>query len=73
MLREVAPELADCEPGALAAARVPELRLVVRLGEERSPGMLNFGDIPGHAGAGDHRKTHLRQPELGAGRGDAER
>jgi len=62
MLREVAPELADCEPGALAAARVPELRLVVRLGEERSPGMLNFGDIPGHAGAGDHRAL----PEIGA-------
>jgi len=51
MLREVAPELPDCEPGALRAARVPELRLVVRLDGERSPGMLNFGDLPGHARA----------------------
>ncbi|MEZ5658084.1 MAG: AMP-binding protein [Burkholderiaceae bacterium] len=45
MLRELAPELDHCEPNALQAARLPSLRLVVRMGEERSPGMMNFDEL----------------------------
>ncbi len=44
MLRELAPELAGCAPGELRAARLPELRLVVQLGEAAEPGMLRFAD-----------------------------
>ena len=42
MLQELAPELAHCKPGKLASAALPSLSLVIRLGEERTPGMLNF-------------------------------
>ena len=42
MLAELAPELDRCPPGALAAARLPALQMVIRLGSEVSPGMLNF-------------------------------
>jgi fatty-acyl-CoA synthase len=45
MLQGLAPELADCEPGELRAARVPSLRTVIRLGTESTPGMLNFGEV----------------------------
>ena len=44
MMRELAPELAHCAPGELRAARLPELRLLVHLGETDEPGMLRFDD-----------------------------
>jgi fatty-acyl-CoA synthase len=45
MLNELAPELASSEPGQLHSARLPDLRIVIRLGDEGSPGMFNFGDV----------------------------
>ncbi|HRK42833.1 MAG TPA: AMP-binding protein [Gemmobacter sp.] len=42
MLAELLPELADCAPGQLAAARLPDLRMVIRMGEGHTPGMLTF-------------------------------
>ncbi|NMG14447.1 AMP-binding protein [Aromatoleum bremense] len=45
MLADLAPELADCEPGALEAARMPSLNWVIRMGAQRSAGMLNFDDL----------------------------
>ena len=45
MLRELAPELDSCAPGELRFERVPELRWVVRLGKDPSPGMLNYDDV----------------------------
>ena len=45
MLQTLAPELADAEPNALHAARLPELRTVIRMGDATTPGMLNFGDV----------------------------
>ncbi|TGN99463.1 MULTISPECIES: AMP-binding protein [unclassified Burkholderia] len=42
MLRTLAPELADCEPGALLAARLPALRCVIRLDNVSAPGMLTY-------------------------------
>ncbi len=45
MLNELAPEFADAEPGKLEAERLPSLELVIRLGDEPSPGMLNFADV----------------------------
>ena len=53
MLRELAPELAHCKPGKLAAAALPSLSLVIRLGEERTPGMLNFDALLGDASAAE--------------------
>ncbi len=45
MLERLAPELKDCAPGELSSERLPHLRTLVRMGTDRSPGMLNFGDV----------------------------
>lgn len=59
MLRDLAPELEHSEPGALQAVRLPHLRWVIRMGDERSPGMLNFDDVP--AGGSDALIAQARQ------------
>jgi fatty-acyl-CoA synthase len=46
MLRDLAPELDSATPGDLKAARLPDLRLVIRLGDEITAGMVNYADIP---------------------------
>ena len=53
MLQELAPELEDCEPGALRAERLPHLQIIIRMGEARSPGMFNFPDICELGGAAE--------------------
>jgi fatty-acyl-CoA synthase len=45
MLQTLAPELASCEPGQLQARRLPQLQFVIRLGQERTAGMLNYEDV----------------------------
>ncbi len=46
MVRQLAPELDGALPGALLAARLPDLRIAIRMGEDRDiSGMLNFRDI----------------------------
>jgi len=45
MLNDIAPELATSAPGELHSARVPDLRMVIRLGSDRSPGMFNFDEV----------------------------
>jgi fatty-acyl-CoA synthase len=45
MVHDLAPELASAEVGKLRAARLPNLRAVVRLGTTASPGMLAWADL----------------------------
>ena len=45
MIHELTPELAASRPGALVSAAFPNLRGVVRLGEDPSPGMLRWADL----------------------------
>ena len=45
MLQTLAPELAHCAPGALKAARLPALEFVIRMGDAKTPGMLNYGGV----------------------------
>ncbi|WP_295005879.1 AMP-binding protein [uncultured Dechloromonas sp.] len=45
MVRDLAPELAGSVPGQLKSERLPQLQWVVRLGDERTPGMLNFSEL----------------------------
>lgn len=45
MLLALAPELAQCAPGLLRAARLQHLRFVVRMGTERTDGMLSYNDL----------------------------
>ncbi len=45
MLQALAPELAGATPGMLRAARLPKLEWVVRMGDEPTPGMLNYAAL----------------------------
>ncbi|MPW18642.1 AMP-binding protein [Paraburkholderia sp. CNPSo 3157] len=45
MLQELAPELATATPGDLHAARLPDLRIVIRMCDAETPGMLTFSDV----------------------------
>jgi len=45
MLQTLAPELATSEPGKLKAARLPALECVIRMGDERTPGMLSYDEV----------------------------
>jgi fatty-acyl-CoA synthase len=46
MLNELLPELAVTEPGAVVSSSLPDLRFVIRLGTQKTPGMLNYDEIP---------------------------
>jgi len=50
MLRELAPELATASPGNLHATRVPELRLLITIGDDPAHGAIRFGDVSRLAG-----------------------
>ncbi|MDP6708085.1 MAG: AMP-binding protein [Alphaproteobacteria bacterium] len=56
MIRELAPEIDEAKPGELRAEKLPSLRTVIRLGDEATPGMLNFDDIAGLAGNAEHQR-----------------
>jgi fatty-acyl-CoA synthase len=56
MLRELAPELDGAAPGELRAARLPELRLVIGIGQERQAGMVPFDAVPGLGGAAERQR-----------------
>ena len=45
MIEALAPELADARPGRLQAARLPDLRTVIQLGEAPAPGCLGFDAV----------------------------
>jgi fatty-acyl-CoA synthase len=44
-LRACAPEVNAAERGKLRSPGLPKLEIVIRLGEDQSPGMLNFDDV----------------------------
>lgn len=46
MLQDLAPELATATPGALHAAKAPDLRAVIAVGDDAPPpGMLGFNEV----------------------------
>ena len=45
MLQELAPELATCDAGDLHAATMPDMRIVIRVGQDKTAGMFNFDNI----------------------------
>lgn len=59
MLQSLAPELNQCEPGKLKAAKLPHLETVIRLGEAKTDGMLNYKDI--FTLGGDKEQQQLRE------------
>ena len=53
MLNTLAPELEQCVPGQLDAAKLPHLKHVIRMGPVKTSGMFNFDDICAGASADD--------------------
>ena len=45
ILRELAPELGECPPGALQASRLPHLRMVIHFADTDEPGFYRFTEI----------------------------
>jgi fatty-acyl-CoA synthase len=45
MLQALAPELENCEAGALVAKKLPHLKHVIRMGSEKTAGMHNFDTV----------------------------
>ena len=45
MLQDLAPELTNSLPGQLKCERLPQLEWAIRLGDEATPGMLNFSEL----------------------------
>jgi fatty-acyl-CoA synthase len=44
-LRASAPEIDAAEPGRLVSKGLPKLEIVIRLGADKTPGILNFDDV----------------------------
>ena len=59
IVRELAPELDACMPGALDAQRAPQLKTVVQLGMQDVAGMLSFADLMAKGDAHDPAVTRL--------------
>jgi len=45
MLNELAPELEKSQPSNLNAVKLPHLRTVIRMGDDKTPGMFNFNTV----------------------------
>ncbi|MDH4616081.1 AMP-binding protein [Brevibacillus sp. AY1] len=64
MVREICPELEHSEPGKLESARLPHLKNVIYLGEDRQPGMFTWRDLLDRAALLDEQERIKRQRSL---------
>ncbi|GAB2177450.1 AMP-binding protein [Dongia sp. agr-C8] len=58
MLNTLAPELAGAKPGALKAAKLPSLRMVIQIAGN-NPGTIPFADVPKRGG--DIQRAELKR------------
>ena len=63
-LQELCPELAHCEPGNLQSKRLPLLKNVVLIGENKYPGVLNWSDVLAAAEQVTEDQLDIRQGTL---------
>jgi fatty-acyl-CoA synthase len=61
IVQDVVPEIRHAPPGALHSPKLPQLRHVIRLGAEKTPGMRNFDELMAPASAA--QLAHLAQLE----------
>ncbi|ASJ53484.1 AMP-binding protein [Brevibacillus formosus] len=64
MIQEICPELQTCEPGALQSKRLPHLKNVIYLGNERQPGMFLWSDLLERAAWVTEEERAARQETL---------
>lgn len=60
MIRTLAPELEDCEPGRLYAAKLPHLRSVIIMDDQPGPGAYSFDALQNLGGPAQQ----LRLPQI---------
>jgi fatty-acyl-CoA synthase len=70
MVESLAPEIADCVPTELQAARLPSLRSVIKIGAEPRRGWFNFNDLVA-AGRSAPRHAEIRRIAALLDRNDA--
>lgn len=63
MIQTLCPELAHSAPGQLDAHKFPHLRHVIRMGDDRAPGMWIWGEIRERAGEISAETLARRQAE----------
>ena len=56
MLHTLAPEIDDCEPGELAAERLPQLSIVVQIGGDSLAGAYRFEELSGMGGEAERAR-----------------
>ncbi len=61
MLSTLAPEHAQCEPGKLKAAKLPELATIIRLGSDKVPGMFSWDELMSMGTMVSDEQLHARQ------------
>ena len=64
ILRELAPELEHCAPGALAAARLPHLTTAVHFADTDEPGYFRFSEIQAMGGAAERARLEELSGQL---------
>jgi fatty-acyl-CoA synthase len=64
IIQDVVPEIAKSRAGDLRSATVPNLKLLFRLGAEKTPGMLNFDDLLVEASPVDLERLAARGDKL---------
>jgi fatty-acyl-CoA synthase len=67
MVRTLAPEIDAAEPGRLKAAKLPHLEIVIRVGDEKSPGMFNFDEVMGMGGPAERGRLDAVSASLQPG------
>lgn len=65
MLNSLAPELSSCEPGYLRTVKIPQLEIVIRMGQSSSPGMFNFSEVCNLGSRHDQKRLQQLATELG--------
>lgn len=63
-LQQLCPELEHCEPGNLQSKRLPLLKNVVVIGENKYPGVLNWSDVLAGAERVTEEQLAIRQNTL---------
>ena len=45
VVKELCPELESCHPGSLRSDRLPQLRVIVSMGDQRNPGVFSWREV----------------------------
>jgi len=64
MLQGLAPELMEGNPYSQKLEALPHLEMVIRLGAEKTPGMLNFDEVCEMGGAEEYSRLSALKTEL---------